>query len=221
LQRPVPGFDRKEAAMTAIVVLFALLLALVTSGTAHAASLFDFAWSSSARSSTLVRVDRVEPDGSITPYDEVKTSGTRKGSGVLTLTLPSTSVDGYTFTFAGADGAGTGAARTGGEIPPGGFSFALPSDVPVDLPGVDGYSGGRITLQGDPARPSAVSIAYVEGSSPHCVVNCSSVEFQGLGVPRRATVAALEPQDAMLAALGLLGVVWLRGRRPRRRPDLV
>jgi hypothetical protein len=91
----------------------------------------------------------------------------------------------------------------------------------VSLPGVDGYSGGRLTLQGDPARPSAVSIAYVEGSSPHCVLTCSSVEFQGLGVARRPTATAMEPQDTMLAARGLLGVVWSRARWPRGRPDPV
>ena len=207
--------------MTATGALLALLLTLTTPGAAHATSLFDFEWTSSARSSTLVRVDRVEPDGSVTPYDEVRRSGTRTGSGVLTLTLPSTSVDGYTFTFSGTDGAGAGAARNAGEIPAGAFTFALPSNVPVSLPGVDEYSGGRLTLQGDPGRLSTVSIEYVEGSSPHCVLNCSSVEFRGLGVPRRATVAAMEPPGSMLTALGLLGMAWLRARRPRGGPDTV
>lgn len=201
--------------MTAIVALFVSLLALTVPAAAHAASLFDFAWRSSANFSTLVPVNRVEPDGSVTPYDQVRQTGTRAGSGVLTLTLPSTSVDGYTFEFSGADGAGTGAARSGGEILPGTFTFALPSDVPVNLPGVEALSGGHLAVAGDPARPSTVSISYFEGSSPHCAFNCSSVQFQGLGQARANTVAAAEPAPALLAAAGLLGVAWLRARSRR------
>lgn len=200
--------------MTAIVALFLSVLAF-TPGSAHAASVFDFEWSSSATYSTLVPVNRVEPDGSVTPYDQVQRTGTRAGAGTLTLTLPSTSVDGYTFEFSGASGSGAGAALSGGEILPGAFTFALPADVPVTLPGLELISGGFIGLEGDPARPSTVSISYFEGASPHCQFNCSSVQFQGLGRARASTVAAAEPADALLATLGLLGVAWLRGRRRR------
>lgn len=203
--------------MTAIVALFVFAFASITPGAAHAASLFDFEWSSSALFSTLLPVNRVEPDGSVTPYDEIRQSGTRAGSGVLTLTLPGASVGDYLFEFSGSGGAGTGQALAGGEILPGGFTFALPSDVPVSGPGAAALSGGHLTLEGDPARPSAVSISYFEGTSPHCLFNCSSVEFRGLGRARGNAVAAAEPEAAMLAALGLLGVAWRRARAARAR----
>lgn len=200
--------------MTAIVTLFLSVLFVTLPDAASAASAFDFEWSSSATFSTLVPVNRVEPDGSVTPYDRVQRTGTRAGSGTLTLTLPSASVDGYTFEFSGTNGAGAGSARAGGEILPGTFSFALPEDVPVTLPGLALASGGVLEFEGDPARPSTVSISYYEGSSPHCQFNCSSVQFQGLGRTRASTVAAAEPASALLATLGLLGVAWLRRRRP-------
>lgn len=201
--------------MSAICGLLISLLVLVTPAVAHAASLFDFEWTSSATYSTLIPVNRVEPDGSITPYDQVRQTGTLAGSGLLTLTLPSTSVDGYTFEFSGTNGAGAGAALPGGEIPPGAFSFSLPADVPVALPGLQLISGGFIGFEGDPAAPSAVSISYFEGSSPHCQFDCSSIQFQGFGRARGNTVAAAEPENALLAAIGLLGVAWLRARARR------
>lgn len=202
--------------MTAIVALFVSLLALTIPAAVHAASVFDFEWSSSASYSTLVPANRVEPDGSVTPYDRIQQTGTRAGSGVLTLTLPSTSVDSYTFEYSGTGGSGAGAALSGGEILPGTFTFALPTDVPVILPGLETLSGGFLALQGDPAQPSALSISYFEGASPHCAFNCSSVQFQGFGLARANTVAAVEPGSALLAAVGLLGVAWLRARSGRR-----
>jgi len=204
--------------MTAIVALFVFVFALITPGGAHAASLFDFEWSSSALFSTLLPVNRVEPDGSVTPYDEVRQRGTRAGSGTLTLTQPGASVGDYVFEFSGTGGAGAGEARAGGEIAPGSFTFALPSDVPRSGPGAWTLGGGHLTLEGDPARPSAVSISYFEGTSPHCVFDCSSVEFRGFGRARGDAVAAAEPEGAMLALLGLLGLGWLRARATRMPP---
>lgn len=203
--------------MTAIAALFVFFfVVLAAPGAARGVSLFDFEWSSSATFSTLVPVNRVEPDGSVTPFDPIRQTATQAGSGVLALTLPSTSVDGYSFEFSGPGGSGSGAALPGGEILPGSFSFTLPPDVPVFLPGLEAISGGRLTLEGDPARPSAVSIEYFEGPSPHCMFDCSSVQFQGLGLSNSTTVAAFEPEAALLAAVGLLGVAWFRtrGRRP-------
>lgn len=191
--------------------LLALLLVLTAPGAARATSLFDFGWTSSAEFTTLVPVNRTEPDGSVTLFDEVRLRGTRSGSGILTLTSPSAAFDGYGFEFSGIGGGGSGDTLPGGEILDGHVSFPLPPDIPVD--GAGGLlSGGLLTLEGDPARPSGLSISYFAGSSPHCLFNCSRVEFHGVGRPR-ASVAAVEPEGVIVVALGLLGAAWVRSRR--------
>lgn len=197
--------------MTAMTSLLVVALVLAAPATARALTLFDFQWTSSATFSTLIPVNREEPDGTVTPYDEVRRSGTLTGSGTLALTLPSATADGYTFQFSGPAGSGAGQALPGGQILPGQFTFALPADVPV-TPGVDALSGGTLTLQGNPAQPSGIAITYFESTSPHCLFDCSSVTFTGFGQARGAAVAAAEPADAVLAALGLLGAAWLGAR---------
>lgn len=191
--------------------LFAILLVLAAPAAARATSLFDFDWTSSAEFTTLIPVNRVEPDGSITPYDQVRLSGTRSGSGILALTPPSAAFDGYGFEFSGVGGGGSGDTLPGGEILDGHISFPLPPDVP----GGDGggsFNGGLLTLEGDPSRPSGLSISYLAGSSPHCLFNCSRVEFHGVG-RARGTVAAVEPEGVVVVVLGLLAAAWVRSRR--------
>lgn len=198
--------------MRAMVSLVCFVVGLGAPATATAVTIFDFDWTSSAFFSTLIRVDRVEPDGSVTVFDEVRRSGTLGGSGDLALTLPDAGFDGYVFEFSGADGSGAGEALPDGTILAGTFAFPLPPGVPLDL-GSSTLAGGFLELQGDPRQPSAVSVAYFEGSSPHCLFDCSSVEFVGLGRARSGRVAAPEPANALVAMLGLLAAVWLRRRR--------
>jgi MYXO-CTERM domain-containing protein len=197
--------------MPARVLLLLLLLVLGAPGAAFAVSLFDFQWTSSSWFSTLIPVNRTNPDGSITPYDEVSRSAAMSGSGILALTPPSVEFAGYRFEFSGTGGSGGGRTYASGQISEGDITFPVSPDVPVS--GGGPYSGGLLKLEGDPARPSGISISYFAGSSPHCMFNCSSVEFQGSGRVRTATVAASEPGALFVTGLILLGAAWLRRRR--------
>jgi len=195
-----------------IVVIALVLLLLGTFGTADAQLLFDFSWTSTASFSTLVRVDRVEPDGSITPYDQVRIDGTRTGSGLLVL-APVADGEGRSFSFSGTGGSGSGTTLAGGEILPGQLSFALPPDVPVHLPGNANLSGGFLALAGPAQSPTGLSISYFEGASPHCQFGCSSITFSGSGVRHAAPVTAAEPSSILLVGLAMLTLARLRSRR--------
>ena len=198
--------------MRGMVSLVCFCVSLGAPATASAVTIFDFDWTSSAFFSTLIRVDRVEPDGSITVFDEIRRSGTLDGSGTLVLTPPDAGFDGYVFEFSGVDGGGAGQTLPDGTILAGTFAFPLPPDVPVDL-GSSSLFAGFLELQGDPLEPATLSISYVQGSSPHCLFDCSSVEFVGFGRARSGRVAAPEPAGALVAMLGLLAAAWLRRRR--------
>ena len=195
-----------------MIVVIALVLILGTVGTAGAQMLFDFSWTSTASFSTLVRVDRVEPDGSITPYDQVRIDGTRTGSGVLAL-APLADGEGSSFRFSGAGGSGSGATLAGGEILPGQLSFALPPDVPVRLPGNANLSGGFLMLAGPAQSPTGLSISYFEGVSPHCQFGCSSITFSGSGDRHAGSITAAEPSSMLLVGIALLTLARLRSRR--------
>ena len=197
--------------ITIVVVVFTLVGVLSSVGMAGAQMLFDFGWTSSASYSTLIPVNRVEPDGGVTPFDPVRLGGTRSGTGVLALTPQA---DGFSFTFSGAGGTGGGGTLAGGEILQGRLIFPLPADVPVRGPGSPELSGGWLAFDGPRAQPTGVSMAYFEGASPHCMFECSSIEFRGLGTRRSggSTVTASEP-----ASMALVGIALLVAARLRRR----
>lgn len=195
-----------------MIVVLALVLVLGTFGTADAQLLFDFSWTSTASFSTLVRVNRVEPDGSITPFDQVRIDGTRTGSGLLVL-APLADEEGFSFTFSGSGGSGSGTTLAGGEILPGQLSFALPPDVPVHLPGNANLSGGFLMLAGPAPSPTGLSISYFEGVSPHCQFGCSSITFSGSGVRHAGPVTAAEPSSMLLVGIAMLTLARLRSRR--------
>ena len=196
--------------ITLVAVVFTLVTVFSSVGVAGAQMLFDFGWTSSASYSTLVPVNRVEPDGSITPFDQVSIGGTRSGIGVLALTPQS---DGFSLTFSGSDGSGAGATLAGGEILQGRLIFPLPPDVPLHLPGRPNLSGGWLAFDGSRRQPTGVSIAYVEGASPHCTFDCSSIEFRGLGTRTSGgSVTASEPMSIVLVGVALLVAARLRSR---------
>lgn len=200
--------------MPRIVLPLALVVALAAPGTAHAAWSFDFQWTSIASFFTLVPVNRVEPDGSVTPFDEVRITGTRSGEGALAVTQPAELGGGFFFGFSGRGGAGSGQAEPDGTIPGGNVAFPLPPDVPLGGSGTPRFDEGRLDFAGDPAQPSGVSISYLRADSPHCLFNCSVLEFTGSGT--RRAVSAPEPAVALLLAAGLAGAAVTRARR--RRP---
>jgi hypothetical protein len=202
--------------MPGIILPLALVVALAAPGTAHAAWSFDFQWRSLASFFTLVPVNRVEPDGSVTPFDEVRIEGTRNGQGVLLVTQPPELGGGFFFEFSGPGGSGAGQAEPGGTIFGGQFTFPLPPDVPTGGSGTPLIDEGRLDFAGDPAQPSGVSISYLRADSPHCLFNCSVIEFGGSGT--RRTLAAPEPAIALLVAAGLAGAVVSRARRATPTP---
>jgi hypothetical protein len=199
--------------MARIVPALALIVLVAVPGRAHAVSFFDFDWVSFAEFSTLIRVDRVEPDGSITPFDEVRISGTRTGHGVLALTQPPELGGGFFFEWSGTGGNGSGEALADGTILPGHIGFPLPPAVPVGT-GPAGFAGGSLRLTGAPRAASALTISYLEGTSPHCLFDCFAIEFSGTGT--RRAVSAPEPSAALLVALGLLAAVAAGARRRGR-----
>jgi hypothetical protein len=200
--------------MARIVPALALVLVVAGPAIVQAVSLFDFDWTSFAEFSTLIPVNRVEPDGSVTPFDEVRISGTRNGLGVLALTRPPELDGGFFFEFSGIGGGGAGQTLADGTILPGQIGFPLPPDVPVGT-GPAGFAGGALTFVGSPSSASALSISYFEGTSPHCLVDCFAIEFSGTG--RRRAVSAPEPSGALLVAIGLVVAVAAGTRRRRGR----
>lgn len=196
-------------------VALVVALVLAAPGAAHAVSIFDFDWRSFAEFSTLIPVNRVEPDGSITPYDQVRISGTRSGHGELALTRPPVLEGGFFFEFSGTGGSGAGQTLPDGTIVPGQFVFPLPPDVPIGTGPASGFSGGRLDLVGNPSSASAVSISYFEGTSPHCLFSCYAIEFSGAGT--RRAVSASEPGATVIVALGLAAAMAARVLRRRGR----
>jgi MYXO-CTERM domain-containing protein len=201
--------SRKASALA-----IALTIALSVPAPAHAAWLFDFQWSSFASFFTLIPVDRVEPDGSVTPFDEVRIEGTRNGQGLLTLTQPAELAGGYFFEFSGAGASGSGQAEPEGLIPGRRFAFPLPPEVPLGGMSSPRIDEGRIDLAGPPGSPSGVSITYLATDSPHCMFDCSAIGFSGSGT--RRTVSAPEPAALLFVAAGLGAALVRRRRRPRR-----
>lgn len=200
--------------MTTIGFALALVFVMAAPGVAFADWQFSFDWTSSAWYSTLIPVNRVEPDGSITPYDQVQISGTRSGTGTLVLAQPPEFGGAYAFEFAGPSGGGAGQTELDLAILPGMIGFPLPTDVPGGQLG-DVYAAGGLQLVGDAARPSAISISFMQSASPHCMFDCGAIEFTGYG---SRTVAAPEPSAALLVGVGLVVGVLRRVRRQRTTP---
>ena len=184
------------------VVALVIALVLASPPVAHAVSLFDFDWKSFAEFFTLFP-------------DEVRISGTKSGHGVLALNRPPELDGGFSFEFSGTGGSGVGQTLADGTILPGQFDFPLPPDVPVGTGPASGFSGGALNFVGSPSNPSAISISYFEGTSPHCLSNCYGIEFSGVGT--RRVVSAPEPFVTLIAALGLAAALATRAQRRRGR----
>ncbi len=207
-----------------LLVVLTLGLVLVPAVPAAADLVFDFSWQSSIDYWTAIPVNRVNPDGSVTPYDQVRLDGTLAGTGTLTLG-PSTAgftAGGHVFAFDGTAGGGGGAAYPDGHIDadPRFIQFPIPSIPTPPVPAPDPFffsptNGGLLTLDGDPADPSGISISFFSGSSPHCTFGgCETVSFLGEGT---RTVSTAEPAPLVLVAAAL-GSILVLHRRQCRRP---
>ena len=136
--------------------------------------------------------------------------GERTGSGVLQL---SSMPDGtWAFTFDGVGGSGFGQTIDAEIILPGAISFPIPPDVPVG--GSPSQFGQGILLIDNSITGEDLVVGYFEGTSPHCLNDCWSVEFFGSGTQ---IAEASEPLSAGLLALGLAAAAALRRRRRGER----
>ncbi|MGH7392863.1 MAG: hypothetical protein ACREM3_25930 [Candidatus Rokuibacteriota bacterium] len=171
---------------------------LVSPAMAAGDLLYQMEWQQVDGFSTLVRVNRQNPDGSVTVFDEVRRTNTSAGVGVLRLApLPLLPEPDRTWYDASLDGVSFA-------------NVALGASPAIEPQCLHPLCVGVVSAEGDPARPARLGLSFADTDSPHCLFNCLSREFSGLAV-----LAAPEPaMSAWVAALGLgLGAAFLRRRR--------
>jgi len=179
----------------------ALLVAMLVAPAEAAADLiYRMEWQRTDSFFTLIPVNRTNPDGSVTPFDEVHRTDTTSGLGVLRL-APTDLMLGPGLTWYDASLDGVFLANVG--------LGASPAVQPQCLHSPP-LCGGDVTAEGDPDRPSRLSLGLFDGDSPHCLFNCTSTEFRGL-----ARLVAPEPATgSLLVGLGLgLAAFVVRRRR--------
>jgi len=179
------------------ILVLALALVLGATVPASADTFYGFSWTS------IADYYNFNPS----TFELETAHGELNGSGVLRL---SPAPDGGSnFAFDGVGGSGFGQTNADGFIAPdfgvGFISFPIPSGVPPfgSSPVVN---GGLLLLDG-----ANLTIGYFNGTSPHCLFDCGSLEFIGTGT---LTAEASEPLSAgLLAFVGLTAAAALRRKR--------
>lgn len=186
--------------MRSILVL-AVALVLGTTVPASADTFYGFSWTS------IADYFNFNPS----TFDADTAHGELTGSGVLRL---SPAPDGgSTFMFDGVGGSGFGQTNADGLIAPefgvGSINFPIPDGVPV-FTSSPPFADGVLFLEG-----ADLTIGYFEGTSPHCLFDCWSIEFIGTGTQ---IAQASEPFGGLLTLAGLAAAAALRRRlRGERR----